>query len=294
MNTRLVEVVPVGNELGEGITWDPRSRSVWWTDVERCKLYRLEFGSDQPEVVPLPERLCAFGLTDDPDILVAAFATGFYLLEPRTGQRSLIEQTCDPGHGIRLNDGRIDRQGRFWAGSMIEDPALAGDRSGALYSIEGGSVTRHFDGIGIANGLAWNKQGNLMYFADSRAQSIDTYAVDPDSGSIGERSNFAKVRNGGPDGATVDNDDYYWSAQWGSSQIVRYAPDGSIDCVVPMTTPHVSCVEFGGPELDHLYVTTARQGLTEEALDANENAGHLFVYQTNFKGVAHNHPYKIG
>lgn len=288
MLATLKSIIPVGNILGEGITWDARTQTMWWTDIHAAKLYAVGHGNETPVVYDLPERLGSFGLTDNPDILIGAFASGFYLYSPTTGERTLVTKTCEGTPGIRLNDGRLDRQGRFWAGSMVEDSAAAGTSRGTLYSLENGVVKTHLEGIRIANGLAWNKAGTRLYFTDTPRGTIKCYDFDTRTGLLGQEGTFASVPDGaGADGAAVDSEDHYWSAHWGAGQVVRYRPDGSIDCVLNVPdSAHVACVEFGGPELRHLYVSTARWEMDDTMLGQNPLAGHVFVYETDVKGVA--------
>ncbi|NVJ98201.1 MAG: SMP-30/gluconolactonase/LRE family protein [Alphaproteobacteria bacterium] len=288
MQATLKTIIPVGNILGEGIICDPRLGQVWWTDIHAAKLYALEHGAEEPTVYDLPERLGSLGLTDDPHTLICAFASGFYLYKPASGERTLVVETNANTPGVRLNDGRLDREGRFWAGSMVENAAIANGLKGTLYSLERGVLKTHMGGIRISNGLAWNKAGTRMYFADTPTGAIKQMNYDPATGCYDNETIFAAVdAPAGADGATVDSEDHYWSAHWGTGQVVRYRPDGSIACVLEVPdAAHVACVEFGGPDMNHLYVSTARWEMDGDMLASNPLAGHLFVYETDVKGVA--------
>ena len=294
MQTELIDIIPVSNTLGEGITWDPRTAHLWWTDIHEYKIYRLHFESRALHVFDLPEKLGSFGLTVDPTLLIGAFASGFYLFDPQLGHRDLIALTCKDTPGIRMNDGRLDRRGRFWAGSMVEDSTLANGHSGQLYSVERGLVCTHFGGIQISNGLSWNRMGDRMYFTDSPTQLIRSFDFDPDSGDIGDEASFATVTGDvAPDGAVVDAEDHYWSAIWGGSEVLRFTPNGSISQRIAVDTPHVSCAEFAGPDLRYLCVTTAKWEMTTEGLAQHPNAGHMFIFKTDICGIAQSRFYPL-
>lgn len=287
METKLIETIPVANTLGEGVSWDSRTGILWWTDIQENSLYKLQWSNGEMVVFDLPARLCSFGFTSNKYWLVAAFADGFYLLCPDTGERELISLIEADNPLTRMNEGRLDRQGCFWAGSMVEQPFAGATADAALYRLEAGLVTRQLDGIGISNGLAFSPDGNTMFFADTPTRIIRQYDLDGKTGALSAERDFAHSPvEAGPDGAVIDSDGYYWSAQWGNGQVVRYAPDGRVDHVIQTPSPQVACVEFGGPDLDLLFVTTARESLNEKQLEEFPLSGHMFVYQTSRNGIA--------
>ncbi len=294
MESKLIDINPVGNTLGEGVTWDCRTNMLWWTDIQESKLYRLEWSDRSMMVFDLPGRLGSFGFTDDKNKLVAAFADGFYIFCPDTGERELISLIETDNPATRMNEGRLDRQGCFWAGSMVERPFAGATAGGALYRLEAGQVTRQLDGIGISNGLAFPPDGKTLFFADTPTRIIRQYDLDGETGALSGGRDFARSRAGaGPDGAAIDSDGFYWSAQWGSGQVVSYTPDGRIDHVIQTPVPQVACVEFGGPDLDLLFVTTAREGMSRQQVEESPLSGHMFVYQTDRSGISLDRYYSI-
>ena len=288
MSARLREVIPIGNLHGEGVQWNADDGCLWWTDITGCTLHRHDLGDGASSSFTTPERLGCFAFIEGDGRLLAAFASGFALFAPASGAVEWLDRLEPPGSGRRFNDGRVDRQGRFWAGTMVEDANLAAPDSAALYCLDpAGRPIERETGIGISNGLCWSPDGTRMYFADSPRHVIHAYDFDCATGMIGGRREFARTAVGiEPDGSTVDAEGHVWNAQWGGGQVVRYAPDGRIAEVVE--TPGASqptCVAFAGNALDLLCVTTARLGLDRAALDAQPNAGHLFVYETSRRGL---------
>lgn len=285
----LIATIPSQCELGEGPVWDERIGVVWFTDIQQAQLLRLDWPSRVLTRFALPERLGSLGLTDDPTRLVCAFASGFAWFEPESGRCRWISRTEPEYHGIRMNDGRVDRAGRFWAGSMVENAALSGGRGGALYRLDSGAGKGPeclFGGISISNSICFSPTGGQLYFADTPTREIKVFDCDPVTGALGNSCRFAAVDGVGfPDGSDVDAAGRLWNAEWGSGQVTVYQIDGSILARLAMPVAQVTCVAFGGELLDHLFVTTAYEGLSAEERSAQPHAGDLFVYRTNAHGL---------
>jgi len=285
LEVQLLDVIEVNNTLGEGVQWNARDRSVWWTDIQECRLYRLSWPGRELEVFETPERLCAFAFTDSADCIVAAFASGFALYDYRRGQILWQKTLLAPGSGMRFNDGKVDRQGRFWAGTMVEDGS---DRCDAgLFRLDSdGSVTEVAKGIRISNGACWSPDADTFYFADSPSRNLYRYDFDAEKGEISNRRLFARtMMHRYPDGATVDSQGYLWSAQWRGARVERYSPDGRSAGCIPLPVSQSTCATFGGENMDLLFVTSARDELPEWTLGRERLAGSLFVCKTPFRGI---------
>ena len=282
---KLVQEVEVHNELGEGVIWDARRQAVWWTDIQRRRLHRYFPETGRRELWSTPERLACFATIADSDDLIAGFESGFARFDLRTGSCDWIAKVESDNPATRLNDGRADRQGRFWAGSMVE--AEEAEPAGSLYRIDGSfNCAATLRGLAISNGLCWSPDSSILYHADTPNARIDAYPFDAETGELGERSTFAETEKGcWPDGSTVDEEGYVWNAQWGGSQVVRYAPSGAVDRVLPVPVTQPSCVAFGGADLNLLVVTSAREDMTADQLRREPRAGNLFVFETDCRGI---------
>jgi len=284
MTHKPVDIIKAANTLGEGVLWDGQTQSLWWTDIQERRLYRCEWAGRTLRVFALPERLCSFGFIAGSKRLIAAFESGIALYDPF---RDTTEWLTRParGDGIRFNDGRVDRQGRFWTGTMAETDARAGQAQ--LFCIDAvGRAEPRESGITISNGICWSPDGAVFYFADSPRRTIWRYVFDVATGEISDRRVFAQTPDGAyPDGATVDEEGFVWSAQWGAGRVVRFAPDGRIDRLVEVPASQPSCVAFGGTGLCLLFVTSAREGLNKESLAAQPHAGDVFVYDLGIAGL---------
>ena len=285
VSAALIESLKVKNTLGEGIIWDAASACVWWTDIDGSKLYRYQSEDKQLDHWATPERLGSFALVSDSEFLICGFASGFAYFNPHSGELQWLEKIEQNNPGTRLNDGRADRQGRFWAGSMVE----SGDRgAGALYCLDQQlQVASKVSGLTISNGLCWSPDSTVMYHTDTPSRRIHAYDFDAATGAIANQRCLVRTEKGCfPDGSSVDAEGYIWNAQWGASQVVRYSPEGEVDFVLPLPVSQPTCVAFGGPRLDRLFVTSATQGFDEQTLSAEPEAGNVLVFQTNISGIA--------
>lgn len=284
----LIDRVRVENVLGEGVLFHQQQQAVWWSDIKSNRLYRYSLASRRVEYWSMPEAVCSFGFVQDQEQLVLALASGFalYDLHQRTLTRLASPEAELPGN--RFNDGRVDRQGRFWAGTMVQAPQEAPSSPlGALYRLEcNGRCTRTLTGIEISNGLCWSPDSSKLYHADSPRRRISVYDFDPNTGDLSGGKVFAQTPPGiFPDGSTVDAQGYLWNAQWGGSRVVRYRPSGEVDQVVNLPVSQPTCVAIGGPSMDWLFVTTAREGLSGEQLAKEPDAGNLLIYDIGVRGL---------
>ncbi len=217
-------------------------------------------------------------LANSSDEWIAACGTGIALI--RAGGR--LEWLDRPEDGkqvkMRMNDGCADPAGRFWAGSMAFD--FTPD-AGSLYRVDhDGRVARVLDGVTIANGPAFNAAGTTMYFTDSDRGRIDRFQVDPETGTLSDRTPFVQMKadRENPDGMIVDEQDHVWVAVWGAAEVRRYLPDGSLAETISVATRQPSSVCLVGRDDPRMFVTTAAEGLKDEF------AGALLAMPASVRG----------
>lgn len=285
-NIKLIDTVPCANLLGEGVQWNHQDGCFWWTDIHSAKLYRYHLASKKLSQWDLPEKLGCFAFAKNDSRLLTAFASGFAWFDVETGTLEWIAKPETHLIGNRSNDGRCDRQGRFWMGTIREQQNTP-DQCASLYSLKAdGSVSKHLTGLHISNALCWSPDSRKLYHADSPTHSIRVYDFDARTGELTNAKIFAQTEPGiEPDGACVDAEGFIWNAQWGGSRVVRYAPDGNKNLVLDMPVSQATCVAFGGQNLNLLAVTSARIGLSDEALLQQPHAGNLFIFETDFTGL---------
>ncbi|WP_068544297.1 SMP-30/gluconolactonase/LRE family protein [Thalassotalea crassostreae] len=279
---KLLNVIDVTNTLGEGVQWHALSQCIWWTDIQESCLYSYSTKSSQLNKHTMPERVGCFAFIENDPRIIVAFASGIAFYDFSSKSLEWIDKPEEHIKGNRFNDGRVDRQGRFWYGSLVENKESS-EQSAFLYMLNsrGKSIAKETN-IEIANGLCWSPDGKTLYHADSPQQKIHQYDFNTATTELSNKKLFAKTAPGSfPDGSTIDSDGYLWNAQWGGSRVVRYNPQGEIDLCIDVPVSQPSCVAFGGPNLDWLMITSARQDLSENELSQQPLAGNLFIYQVN-------------
>ena len=273
--------IDVGNTLGEGVVWQAQGSAFLWTDIEGRSLHRLEWPGLRHSRFDLPYRLCSFAITRDETEIVAAFEMGIALYDFTDGSIEWLARPELPV-GVRFNDGRCDRTGRFVVGTMVEDhDTTAPSASGTLARLEpSGTLTTLLTGISISNALCWSPDGAKMYHADSPTGQLRAY----DYPSVKPTGVGLSRYDGGmvPDGACVDAEGRIWVAAWGGSAVIVHSPDGAILDRIPVPARQPTCVAFGGSDLDILSVTSATQGIAPQD---RQKDGALHLFRVEARGI---------
>jgi L-arabinonolactonase len=287
-NIEITCVVDAKALLGEGTVWDPAAQCLWWIDIYARAIHRYEPASGNSSRFQAPERPGALGVRRNGG-LVVAMRDGFHFFDPATQQFQHVADAEPQFAETRMNDGRTDRQGRFWSGTVFEVEGARSRPIGALYRLDvDHSCHKVVDSVGCSNGLAWSPDGRTMYFTDSCAPHVWAWDFDPASGAVDNRRLFIDLSpiNGASDGATVDAEGCYWLTLPFKSQLQRYDPAGRFMRAIELPTDAPTCCEFGGKDLTTLYVTTARLRRSEEELQDQPLAGGLFAIETGVRGLA--------
>jgi sugar lactone lactonase YvrE len=202
---------------------------------------------------------------------VLAAGTAFFTLEEDGTVTRLTEDLAD-GSLVRMNDGKCDPAGRFWAGTMDYGES----RPIASLHVYDGTARTVLDGVTISNGLAWTPDRRAMYYIDTPTGRVDVFDYDVDTGEITSRRPFVEVEGGHPDGMTLDEEGFLWVALWGGGAVRRYDPSGQPAGTVRLPVTNVSSCCFGGPDGSTLFITTSQQGLSPEQRAAEPDAGRIF------------------
>ena len=268
--------------LGESPVWDERAGCLYWVDIRRPAIRRLDAVSGAVQTWPMPAFVGSIALVDDGRLLVA-LPQQIALFDPRDAALEAFVEPPPMPPEHRFNDGRCDRQGRFWVGSMHN---VTRAPEGVLYCLEGRSLRAVRSGICIPNSLAFSPDGTSMYFADSLRYALYAYDYDGARGAMGPERLLATTEPPGfPDGSTVDADGFLWNAEFNAARLVRYAPDGRIDRIVAMPVQRPTCCAFGGASLEVLYVTTASQNMSPDEMGAQPLAGALLALDVGVRGL---------
>lgn len=272
------------SELGEGSLWDDQRQRLLWVDIIGTQVMLFDPASGDNRSYDVGESVGTVVPTKGDDLLLA-LRSGFAFLNLQSGN---VEHLSDPESdkpGNRFNDGKCDPQGRFWAGTMVEDGQQG---NASLYCLGHDlTVTKHLSGITTSNGLVWSGDNRTFYYIDTKTKKIRAYDFEPASGTLSnERTAFEfEASHGSPDGMTIDEHDDLWVAMWGGSKVLRISPSSRrITAEVSVAATQVTSCAFGGPSLDDLFITTARVGLSVEQLATQPDAGSLFRVQLPVRG----------
>jgi sugar lactone lactonase YvrE len=289
--TRFAEIVADTRcTVGESPVWDQRDRRLYWVDIEGATILRLD-ADGTVRTWRLAEKVGCIAPHAQGGWIVALQASVRRVVLHDDGRvedevLARVEHATNP---MRFNDGRCDRQGRFWVGSLFAD-TQAGNAAGRLYRYTGaqGLAFSGIDQLVVANGLAFAPDGRTMYLADSFRDVRLVWAFDYDTatGTPHNRRVFIDMHQhvGRPDGAAVDAEGCYWICATDAGCVLRFDQRGRrvgrID--VPVKKP--AMVAFGGPQLDTLYITSIRPrniDLSDQPL-----AGGLFAARPGVNGLA--------
>jgi sugar lactone lactonase YvrE len=270
---------PTPGQLSEGPRWDGERQELIWVDIVACKFHRATLAADG---APADIRTIEI----DRHVGVAAPALrGGHVLAAGTGfvfvdEFASVAELAQPEEGrtdVRMNDGACDPQGRFWAGTMAYDETPG---AGALHRLElDGTVSTVLTGLTISNGIGWSPDQQTVYLSDSGPGRVDAFRFDGATGALSDRRTLIDVQEPGVvcDGLTVDAEGGIWVALWQGGAINRYATDGSLLSTVSLPVARPTSCAFGGPDMETLFVTSARVGLDEDELARQPDAGRLFA-----------------
>jgi sugar lactone lactonase YvrE len=277
-------VLDLKAELAEGPVWDPVEGVLYFVNIKARDIHRFDPATGKDRIWKAPADVGSISLREKGGFVVA-LKTGFFLLDPASGKfTAVVEPEADLADN-RFNDGKTDRQGRFWAGSLYDPDETK--PTGALWRLDADhSCHRMVEGIYASNGLAFRPDSKTMYYADSRRRTVWAWDFDAADGAIRNRRVFIKLigNQGVPDGAAVDDDGCYWLTQPPASRLVRYSPRGEIDRVIEMPVSQPTCVAFGGADMGTLFITTAKYRMPEEKLKREPLAGALFAFRPGISG----------
>ena len=283
---RIELIIDARAELGEGPLWDVAEQRLYWIDSLGAMVHSCDVDGGAPRSWRVPEHIGSLALRAKGGA-IAALRDGFYELDLATGGcRKLADPDPDKPR-VRMNDGKVDRQGRFVAGYMDYEER---DPICSLFRLDpGGGVARLDDGIVCSNGPCWSPDGLVFYFADTYTRDIWAYDYDSSSGAASNRRVFCSFPAAGlkglPDGATVDAEGFLWSVSVYEGKLARFAPDGRLDRVVGLPVESATSLSFGGPSLDIAFVTSMARTVNGVKPREREAGGLFAVYGLGTRGL---------
>ncbi len=282
-----MKIVHAGKSLlGEGPTWDEQRQRLFWLDGLGKLIHLFDPASGKNASFPVPQPVGSLTLTNRNDVLLLALQDGLYTLDITDGHLALYLPLETELPGNRFNDGKCDRAGRFWFGSM-NTAANSGDANcaatGSVYCLERREVRKVFSGVTISNGLGWSPDNRRFYYIDSPLKAVAAFDFDVARGELSQRRVVVTLEEGLPDGLAVDAEGMLWVAIWGGYRVCRFDPRNGT-CLAELRFPvkNITSCAFGGARLDELYVTSS--SLEAEGTE-REVAGALFHTPPGVRGT---------
>ncbi|MCM3783018.1 SMP-30/gluconolactonase/LRE family protein [Neobacillus mesonae] len=277
-------VIDAKATLGEGPSWDAEEKRLFWVDIEGHKLHSYKPDTGQDTMYEVGQQIGAVVPFEDNRVIVA-LKKGFHIYDLATGSLTLIGNPESDRDDNRFNDGKCDPEGRFWAGTM----SLSDKKNqGSLYCLTNeGQIKTVLKGVSLSNGLGFSPDNKLMYYIDTPTGNVDQFDFNADTAELSNRRTIFSLPEGTgfPDGMTVDAEGMVWVAHYGGSQVSRWNPHtGEQLESIKVPAEQVTSCCFGGEDLGELYITTARNGLSEDKLAATPHAGGLFRVRPGVKG----------
>ncbi len=270
------QLAKISGRLLEGPVWDSQKQVLYFVDIEDKKIYRYVPKSEIVKKLDLHSYVGCLVL-ETTGKLIAAMADGLYRID---FEQHMYQKVMDSpfNQGIRFNDGKCDRYGNLWVGTMAIDQSLNAKEAGSLYCIRNNLIIEAYTGYTIPNGLSWNQEGTRFYHIDTPTKKVDEYEVEEET-VIKNRSTRIDLSNeqGSPDGMCQDEDGNFWIAMWGGSKVICcHGMTGKVLEEILVPDKNVSCCTFGGENLDTLYITTAK--------DNEGNGGRVYTQTMKVRG----------
>ena len=272
--------------LAEGPMWHAERKSFFWVDIEGKGFYEYKMQSGEVQSWQLQQRISLIVRSKD-DKLILGTEYGLASFDLETNELQLLVEIEKDILTNRSNDGACDAPGRLWMGTMARD---ATPSAGSLYCIDKNfSVTKKLDNLSIPNGLVWSLDNQRMYFIDTPTLSVRSFLFDVETGEIKFEKVVIEIEPdlGMPDGMVIDEEGMLWIAHYNGFGVYRWDPlTGKVLDKVAVPVPQVTSCVFGGENMNLLFITTARENMTDADLFKYPDSGNVFIAETNVKGVS--------
>ncbi len=277
-------LIDAKSELGEGPLWHPNEKLLYWVDITPGLLNCFDPQSGLSQQWEMGSMIGTV-VIDYPRGLLVALESGIHHFSTHEGLKKLVDFPEAPHCGNRFNDGKSDPSGRLWIGTMNKKVR---HQAGSLYCLDGKTFIKKLSGLTISNGMAWSDDQSKFYFTDTADQAVKVFDFDNQIGSISSGKVIVEIPEtmGAPDGMTIDHEGKLWIALWGGNCVSRWSPEtGKLLEKIELPAPHVTSCAFGGDNMQTLYITTAREGLTDSQLNEFPLSGGVFYYNLHSRNA---------
>lgn len=284
--TEAVLEYKISAKLGEGAFWDYKEKKIIWVDIEKKRLHIYNPLKKENRIIRMPSKIGTIVPSEEEGKVVVALEDGIYIVNIKTEEITLLSDIEAMVKENRFNDGKCDPNGNLWVGSMHLKQTKP---NGKLYKVDSrGETTPMLENVTISNGIVWTKKGDVMYYIDTPTGNIRAFDFDLNTSTISNEriAVTVNVKDGFPDGMTIDENDMLWVGMWNGNAVAQYNPKtGKLISKIKVPAHNVTSCAFGGDNLDKLYITTASVDMTKEERERYPLAGSVFVAIPGVKGV---------
>ena len=221
----------VTNELGEGPIYDYNNKIISFVDIVGKKLCILDKNNNL-KIVNFNEEISAAIPNKQGDYLICSENKIYLYSNNKITEYMNLDLVVE--NGMRCNDAKADKDGRLYFSTMVDDGI--NKPHGGLYCLNSGEIICLDKAVKLGNGLAWNKDNNKLYYADSVEHKVYSYDYDNISGLVTNKKILFEVKDGSPDGMTIDDNDNLFVAIWDGSRIeVRSSITGELLDTIKVT-----------------------------------------------------------
>jgi len=271
--------------LGEGPMWNSARKSFMWVDIEGKILYEYDWQNKKINQWNISHRVSLI-IEDGIDTVVLALQGGVGIFNLLTGELTWMLDLEKEILSNRTNDGACDARGRLWVGTMDVN---CKEGLGSLYCIdEFLRVQKKLENLSVSNGIAWSLSNDRMYHVDTPTGVASSYIFEVSTGDIKfeKKAIIVPAEMGSPDGMCMDEEGMLWIAHWDGFGVYRWNPhNGMLLDNIEVPVPQVTACAFGGENLDHLFITTARQDFSQKQLEKYPESGNVFIAQPGIRGI---------
>jgi sugar lactone lactonase YvrE len=280
--------------LGEGPMWHSARKSFMWVDIEGKSIFEYNWQNKKANKWNVGHRVSLI-IEDNNDTVVLALQYGLAEFNLETGELYWLTDLEKEIDSNRTNDGACDVQGRLWIGTM---DVGCKQGKGSLYCIDKDLLPqKKLENLSISNGITWSLNNERMYHVDTATGIVSAYLFDASTGDIKFEKEAIRVPSelGAPDGMCIDEKGMLWIAHWDGFGVYRWNPhNGILLDKIELPVPQVTACTFGGEDLDHLFITTARENLSHQQLEKYPESGNVFIAKPGVKGFIRNKFYRNG
>jgi sugar lactone lactonase YvrE len=279
-------VVPHTCLLGEGPVWDAMCKTICWVDILNGRIHEFSPEQNKHKTISVHQMIGSLAVCTNRNF-IAALQDGFAFIDRVSGEVRMIADPESHLPSNRFNEGKCDPAGMFWAGTMSlsDEP-----NRGSVYAINNDLIPKKkIEGVSISNGMAWSLDHQTFYYIDTPALEVVAFEYDKINGNISNKKTSITIdeKDGYPDGMTIDSEGMLWIAHWDGWQVTRWNPaNGKKLYSIKLPVAKVTSCTFGGENLEDLFISSAKVGITEDELNEQPLAGSLFViHNCGFKGM---------